>query len=101
MHSFSRSGVGEAQCLGMQDLSWTKGKAVLNILLIFLCAQTFEHLHAAILLIGKEWVTDGLHMYAYLVRAPRLQATLHEGDIRETLQHTPVGDGLFGVGVLL
>ena len=101
MHSFSRSGVGEAQCLGVQYLSRTEGKAVLNVLLIFLCAQTFEHLHAAILLIGKEWVTDGLHMYAYLVCTPRLQATLHEGDIWEALQDSPMGDGLFGVGVLL
>ena len=85
MHSFSRSGVGKAQCFGVQDLSWTEGKAVLDVLFVFLCAQTFEHLHAAIFLIGKEWVTDGLHVYAYLVCTPCLQATLHEGDIWETL----------------
>jgi hypothetical protein len=93
--------MGKAQCLGVQDLSWTEGKAVLDILFVFLCAQTFEHLHAAILLISEEWMSDGLHMYAYLVCATCLQATFHEGDIRETFQDAPVGNGLFGVRVLL
>ena len=46
-------------------------------------------------------MTNALHVNANLMGASRLQTTFHECDIRVALQYTPVGDGFFGIGVLL
>ena len=101
MHSFSCSRVCKAQCLGVQHLSRTEGKAVLYILFVFLCAQSFQHFHAAIFLVGEQRMSDAFHVYAYLVRASGLQTAFDECHIGISLQHAPMCDGFFGAGVLL
>ena len=99
--SFTGTRMGEAERLGMQHLSRTEGEAVLNKLAVFLRTQSFEDFASAVFLIAEERVSDMLHMHAYLVCASRFQSALDERDIRELLEHSPVGDSLFGLRTFL
>ena len=38
-------------------------------------------------------MTEGFHMYTDLVRAPRLQTTLHQAHVAQAFQHGVMGDG--------
>ena len=51
--SFASSRMREAERLGMQHLSRTERKAILDILTVFLCAKTLQNFAAAILLIAE------------------------------------------------
>ena len=93
--------MGEAERLGMQHLSWTEGEAVLDKLAVFLRTQSFEDFASAVFLIAEERVPYMLHMHAYLVCASCFQSALDERDIRELLEHSPVGDSLFGLRTFL
>ena len=93
--------MGETERLGVEHLPRAKGETVVDILAVFLCAQTFQYLHAAVFLIGKERMSDGLHVHANLVGSSRLQTAFHERYVGESLQYTPVGDCLLGIGVLI
>ena len=99
--SFTGTRMGEAERLGMQHLSRTEGEAVFDKLAVFLRTQSFEDFASAVFLITKEWVPYMLHMHAYLVCASCFQSTLDERDIRELLEHSPVGDSLFGLRTFL
>ena len=100
-HAFSGARMGETERLGVQYLSRAECKTVLNILLVFLRAQTFENLASAVFVVAEQRVSDMLHMRPYLMGASGLQFAFEECHIGELLQHPPVGDGFFGLRTVL
>ena len=91
----------EPQRLGVERLPGTHGEAVVHELLVLGEVRAFQYLVAAIPLVVEQRVADMLHVYANLVRAPRLQHAFHKGDIADAFQHVIMGDGVFpylGVG---
>lgn len=99
-HAFAGAGVGEAKGFGVQYLSRAQGEAVVDILAVALGPQAFENLGATVFLIGEKRMPDGAHVYTNLVGSSGLQTTFDQRDIREPLQYTPMGDCLFGIGIL-
>ena len=93
--------MGKAERFGMQRLARTEGEAVLDILAVFLCAESFEDFAATVFIIGEERMSDMLHVYAYLMGTSGLEPALDEGDIRELLEHSPVRDRLFRLRTVL
>ena len=94
VHFLARFGVLEAQCAGVQRLSWTNGKAVAykTVVSAALCAS--QNLVAPIALIVEQGVANVLHVHTYLVCAARFEHTLHKGYVAITLQHLIVCHGM-------
>ena len=94
VHFLARFGVLEAQCAGVQRLSWTNGKAVAykTVVSAALCAS--QNLVAPIALVVEQGVANVLHVHTYLVCAARFEHTLHKGYVAITLQHLIVCHGM-------
>lgn len=101
IHLFARSRMLETEGFGVKHLTRTKGKTVLNVLAVFLGGQPFQNLHSTVLFIGKEGMSNVLHMYTNLVCTAGLEAALDKGAVRESLKDFVVGDGFLGGGVVL
>ena len=93
--------MGEAQRAGVQCLARAQGKAVLDVLLVFLRAEAFEYLGSAVFVVAEEGMAYMLHVYANLVRSSGLEAAFNECDIREALEYAPMGNGFFCLGTVL
>lgn len=88
-------GMTEAKGEGVQRLTRTEVHAVADKGLVGSGLLAAQNLVAAIAFVGKERMAYVPHVCPDLMRAPRFQAALHQGDGAETLQHSPVGDGMF------
>ena len=97
-HLFARARMYEAEGTGMQCLARTGVEAVGYKLAVRARCGALEYLVASVALVIEERVPEVLHVYAYLVRATRLEDTLHEGDIADALQHLIVRHGMLAYG---
>ena len=94
--------MGEAQRAGVEGLPRAEGETVLDELPILGVDGALADFRAAVAFVVEKRMADGSHVYADLVRAPRLQAAFHHGNEAHALQHLPVGYrpfALFGVVV--
>ena len=85
----------KAQRSGMQSLSGTKLKAVLNIGLVGRRTFATQYFGASITFVAEHGVADMLHVGPYLMGSACLEDAFHEGDIPKTFKHPIMGDGGF------
>ena len=95
MQAFARNGVSEAEGAGMKGLAWQERKAIVYELFVFSKHGAFENAIAAIGSIAKQGMTNGAHMYAYLVGAACFEFTFHEGNVIKAFNNAVMGDGGF------
>lgn len=100
-HIFAFGGVLEADGLGVKRLSWHQREAVADKLLVFAERGALEDAVPSVRFVIEERVADVLHVYAYLVRATRLELTFHKCHITKAFQYSPVGDGVLTALVVL
>src|SRR5580692_4190000 len=93
----SGAGMREAQCPGVEGMPGTDGEAIIDELLVLAEHSAFYDLVAPISVVVEQGMTDMLHMHPDLVGPARLQHTLYQGGIAESLQYAIVGDGFFAI----
>ena len=83
---------------GMQRLTGTYLKAILDKLAVFGRALAAEDLVATVAGVGQQRVAYMLHVNAYLMRAPCFEATAYHRRISQTFHHLVVGHGMLAIG---
>ena len=93
VHLDTRRGMNETQGTGMEHLTGTELKAVLDVGLATGGALTTKDLRSTITLIAEQRMADVLHVGSDLMGAPRLEDTLHQCDVTIAFKHLIMGDG--------
>ena len=78
-------GMHETESLSMKSLTGTELEAVVYKRAIGGRTLSAEYFHAAIALIGKEWMPDCFHVSTNLVCAPCFEYALHESCVSISL----------------
>ena len=97
VHLLPSGGMNETEGAGMQGLPWTDGETAAHKGGVGGRGDTTKNLVATIACIGKEGVAYVGEVGAYLVGAPRFEATLDERDVTEAFKHAPMRDGGFAL----
>ena len=83
----------ESQGAGMEHLTRTEFEAVLDIGLVTRRPLTTEDFRSTIALIAEQRMADVLHVGPDLMRAPRFEDTLYQGDVAIAFKHLVMSDG--------
>ena len=95
IHLLFSGRMDEAQCLGMECLTWTYLETVLDESLVTAATLSPQNFGATISLIHEEGMPYLFHVSTYLMGSARLQDALHQSGITKSLQHLVMGNGTF------